>query len=284
MNFKTLTLIATAAAFGAVPAAASADSLVTAAPGAQNLASGGGYLIWSAPAEGGGFQLTVRGPDGTVSAPTAVARSRTAFDPAVGSDQNAIDGRKLVAIYSRDGDVYTYDLRAGTETKVDVASSSTYEETAPGINFGRITFVRRGGSDNGVFYAGENGLSRITTARPRELVFNGSRVAYTSGKNVVIRKVSGRGAVSTVKVPGGSQAFGLALSRYALTFATKGGKVFQTNSFGGSGREENATSARAANETLPASLNSVAFSGVFVRFYADGEGIKRISTQNIFRR
>jgi len=279
---RTVPLLATAAAL-ALPAAASADTLVTPAQGAQNLASGGGYLVWSAPAPEGGFQLTVRAPDGTVSTP-GIARFRTAPDPAIGSGgtQTAAN-RPLVAVYSRDGDIHRLDLRTGVESKVAGASSPTYEETAPSIQYGRMTFVRRGGRDNGVFFRDGSRLKKISSARPRELVFNGSRVAYTSGKNIVIRNVSGRGRASKVKVPGGGQAFGLTITRYSLTFAVRGGDLYQTPRFGGSSGVQTVSSASKGEPHLSDTLNSVAFEGVFVRYYADTEGIKRIAKQNLFR-
>jgi hypothetical protein len=282
MNFKTLTLIATAGAL-ALPAAASADTLVTAAPGAANLAAAGGAMAWSAPAPDGGFQLTVRAADGTVTTPQ-IPKFRVAPDPAIGSNGLFGDERGLLVVYSRDGDVYSYDLTGDAgERKVAGASSRTYEETAPSIDLGRMTFVRRGGTNNGVFYLNKGKLTRITTARPRETSFNGSRVAYPSGRDVVIRRISGRGRASVIKTP--TPAFGLVLTRYSLTYATSGGRVWQTPRFGGSSQVDRVTTAREGTRRLPATTNSIANeSGSFLRFYADAEGVKRISEQHIFPR
>ena len=281
MNFtKTISIIAAAGAL-VLPAGASADSLYVPSERAQHLATGGGYMVWSSPRDGGGFQLTVRAPDGAVTAADTPA-FRVAPDAAIGTCPVTEGQRRLLAVYGRDGDIYQYDLRAGTESKVKGASTSTYEEYAAGLQYGAVSFVRRGGRNNGIFVLGAKGdLKKVSSARPRELQFNGSRVAYPSGRNVVVRKVSGRGAASTVQTP--SPAFGLVLTRYSVTYAVRGGKLLQTNSFGGSGRQENAVTAREASQTFPASLNSIAFSGAFVRYWADAEGIHRISTQNVFR-
>lgn len=283
MNVTKLSLIALVAALGAAPAAASADSLVTAAPGARNLTSGGGLLAWSMPAPGGGYKVVLRAPDGTVSTPD-LPRFRVAPRVQIGSDGFAAAGRRLVLTYARGGDVFTFDVAAGTEKKVRGASSSSYEEYSPSVSYGRFVFARRGGRNNGVFYLRDGRLSKLTNARPREVVTNGSRAAYTSAKNVVVRRLSGRGSADTIRVPGDGQAFGLVLTRYAVTFATRGGKLFQSDPFGGSGRSHTASGANAASETLPTSTNSFAFSRQFVRYYADAEGVKTLGTQNIFKR
>lgn len=280
MNFtKTLPLIAAAAAL-ALPAAASADTLVTSAPGAQNLASGGGYLAWSAPASDGGFQLAVRAPDGTVSVPD-VAKSQTALDPAIGSGGRSLD-RHLVVVYSRDGDIYQYDLVTGVEGKVGGASSPSYKETSPSITYGTVSFVRTGGKNNGIFVRSTKGTRKISSYRPSELAFNGTRVAYPHGEKVIVRRVSGEGRPSTIRAKGG--AFSLILTRYSVTFLTEGGHAFQSPRFGGSSRVDRVDTAREANEQLPASTNSIANGRSFVSYYADDEGVKRLSTQNIFRR
>ena len=279
MNFtRTIPLLAAAAAL-ALPAAASADTLVTSAPGAQNLASGGGYLAWSAPASDGGFQLTVRAPDGTVSVP-AIPTSQTALDPAIGSGARALD-RHLVVVYSRDGDIHQYDLVTGAETKVPGASSAAYKETSPNITYGTVSFVRTGGASNGIFVRSQKGTKKISSFRPSELAFNGSRVAYPHGRKVIVRRVSGEGRPSTIRTE--DKAFSLILTRYSVTFLTEGGNAWQSPRFGGSSRVDRVDTARKANEQLPASTNSIANGRTFVGFYADGEGVKRLSTQNIFR-
>jgi hypothetical protein len=274
-----LTSLLAAAALAAVPAAASADTLIAPAPGGQNLAGGGGYLVWAAPAEGGGWQLAVRSPDGTITTPN-VARFRVAPDPAIGSDRNAAAGRRLLAVYSRDGDVFALNLRTGTEERVAGASTRAYEEYAPSVVFGSFAFVRRGGRTNGVFTLRDGRLHRVTTARPRELAYNGSRVAYPSGRNVVVRRVSGEGRPSIVRTP--SAAFSLVLTRYSVTWLVRGGQVLRTPRFGGSSDVDRVTTARAASRRLPASTNSIADRRGLPGYALDGEGVKRIDPR-LFR-
>ena len=114
MRPLSTTLITTAALGAALAPAASADTLVAEAPGARNLVSGGGYLAWSAPSADG-WRLTVRAPDGTVSQP-AVAPFAQPPQPGIGTTDQFGPSRRLVAVYTRNGDVYELDLRTGTET------------------------------------------------------------------------------------------------------------------------------------------------------------------------
>jgi hypothetical protein len=281
MSFKTLLpLLATAGAF-ALPAGASADTLLAPAPGATNLAGGGGYLVWSAPAAEGGFQLTVRAPDGRISTPS-IPRFDDAPDAVIGSDRFGADGRKVNALYSRGGDIYAYDLQAGTEAKVKGASTRAYDESAPGISYGRVVFVRKGGRTNGIFSLSSGKLKRIATAVPAELAFNGSRVAYPTARGVVLHRVSGKGRDSVARGTGG-RAHDIVLNRYSVTFLTGGGRIFQSTRFGGSSDVDVITGVKEGSPRLPAGANSFAFDRSFPRYYLDAEGLKRISKQNLFR-
>src|SRR5688500_13127870 len=100
MRPRILMLAITAAVLGVLAPAASADTLVQAAPGARNLAAGGGWLPWASPATNGRWRLTLRAPDGTVSTP-AIADFGAAPDPSIGSDAFGIGNRRLLVLYSR---------------------------------------------------------------------------------------------------------------------------------------------------------------------------------------
>ena len=164
--------------------------LVTAAPGARNLAANGGYQAWAAPAAGGRWRLTVRAPDGSVTTP-AIADFGAPPRPQIGSTQFAASGRRLLAVYSRcqgasataGCDVYAYDLAAGTEQKIPQLASKSYSETAPSIELGRLAFVRRGGGPKpGVYYwalGSSKAPKRLSTTLARETATNSTRVAYT---------------------------------------------------------------------------------------------------------
>lgn len=281
MSPRFLTPLLAAGALALAPAAASADTLVTPAPGAQNLASGGGWLVWAAPSGDSGFRLTVRAPDGTVTTPDIPAFDE-APDPAIGSDRFGADGRRLLAVYSRGGDIHALDLRKGTEEKVRGASSRRYEETAPGINFGRIVFVRSGGKRNGIHLLDRGKVRRVSSARPARLAFNGSRVAYAKGSRVILHRISGKGADSFAR--GDGRVIDVTLDRYRLSFLTPGGKVFQTNRFGGSGDVHEIRDVKQGTRTLSATTQSIALSSGYLRFYADAEGIHRIDERDIFDR
>lgn len=280
MNFiRTISLLATAGAL-ALPAAASADTLVHPVTGAENLASGGGWLAWSQPAPDGGFQLALRAPDGTVSVP-AVGKFATAPDPAIGSDQFGADGRKLEVVYERDGDLFAYDLDARTEAKVPGVNTSAREHS-PGISYGRIVFVRDG-KRGGTFLRRDGRTTRIATVKPGALAYNGSRIAYPSVKGIILHRISGRGRDSFVRPTGSVDLRDLQLTRYSLTFLADGGKLAQTNRFGGSSDVQKITGLKASSTPLSATARSFAYQGSFVRWYLDDAGLQRISTQNLFR-
>src|SRR4051794_32984032 len=104
MRLLTKVLLATAAVAAAPAPAASADTLLTPAPGARNLTGGGGYLAWAAPSAGGRWRLTIRTPGGEVSQP-AIADFATPPRVGIGSTSFGIVGRRTVALYERAGDI-----------------------------------------------------------------------------------------------------------------------------------------------------------------------------------
>jgi hypothetical protein len=271
-------LVLAAAALAAVPASASADTLVTPAPGAVNLAAGGGYHAWFAPAEDTGWQLVVRAPDGTVSRP-AIDAFTGPTQVSIGSDRFAAGGRRLLAVYSRAGDIHAYDLRTGTEERVSAVSSRRYRELAPAIQFGRYAFVRREGPRPGVYVQTERGLRRLSRDLPRDLAFNGTRVAYDRGRSVVVRRVSDRKALvfRARMTPRSPQ-----LTRYRVAWLEAGGRVLQTPRFAGSGGPYDVDAADEATRTLSPSAQSLAFRGGELGWYLDGEGLKTIDPRLAF--
>jgi hypothetical protein len=194
----------------------------------------------------------------------------------------AIEGRRLVAVYSRDGDLFQLDLKAGTETKLGRASTSADEEQ-PSIVYGRIAFTRRG-SRGGTFLLDKGKVRRISRARPSLLAFNGSRIAYPTSKGVRLHRVSGRGRDSFAR-QGREGGVALNLTRYSVTFMRRGGEVFQTTRFGGSSNTDVIRGVRRGKRTLPASTSSFVNQGGFLRYYLDDEGVHRITRdEDIFRR
>ena len=277
---RLLTPLLATVALGLAPAVANADSLVAPAPGAVNLAAGGGYLVWFAPGEDTGWRLVVRAPDGTVSTPDVPGFASPAR-ASIGSDRPGIDGRRLLAVYSRAGDVHALDLRTGAEERVRGASTRAYEEDLPSVQYGSVVFVRRGGRRNGVFSLSGSRLKRIVAATPRELASSGSRIAYPSGRHLIIRRASGEGRPSRIRTSG--RATSLQLSRYSLTFLVRGeGRVFRTPRFGGSSTVDRVTVAGEGSRQLPGSTQSIANSGSDPRWYLDAEGVKAIAPRLTF--
>ncbi len=272
MRLRTL-ILATAALAGVPAGVAHADTLEAPAPGAVNLAAGGGYHAWFAPGEDIGWQLVVRAPDGTVTRPAIDAMTGPS-QLSIGSDRFAAGGRRLLAVYARAGDVYAYDLRSGKEERLGI-SSRQYRESAPAIQYGRIAFVRRGGKRPGIYLLSRPGdTRRISTAQPRDLAFNGTRVAYDRGRTVVVQRVSGRGSRLVFRTRTAPRS--PVLTRYRVAWLESGGRVLQTPRFAGSGGPYDVDTANRATRALPASTQSLAFRGGELGWYLDGEGLKRI--------
>jgi hypothetical protein len=287
----SLLTLALATALVAVSAsAASADSLVVAAPGARNLTANGGYLVWAQPAAGGRWRLTVRAPDGAVTTP-AIADFGAPPAAQIGSTGYAIAGRRLLAVYSRcqgvsaiaGCDVYAYDLRAGTEERIAALSSRTYSETAPSLELGRLAFVRRGGGPRPGLYDASLGSTkaprRLTSTLARETATNGTRVAYTynssRGGGLAVRHMSGDDGVL---VPVSREAVvprSPLLTRYNAAWLLQDGRVQATKRFAGSGGPFD-LHVVAANRTLPPTTNSLALNQdrTSAPYYLDAEGVK----------
>jgi hypothetical protein len=279
-----------AALLATTASTAVADTLVTAAPGARNLSANGGYQVWAAPAAGGRWRLTVRAPDGSVTTP-AIADFGAPPRAQIGSTQFAASGRRLVAVYSRcqgtsaiaGCDVYSYDLASGTEQKIAKLASRTYSETAPSIELGRLTFVRRGGGPRpGVYYwalGSSSAPRRLTSTRARETTTNSTRVAYTynssRGGGLAIRLLSGHGAVL---VPVSRQPVvprSPLLTRYNAAWLLQDGHVQATRRFAGSGVPFE-LSVVDAHRALPATTDSIGLESdrTSAPFYLDADGVK----------
>jgi hypothetical protein len=171
----TLPTLLTAAAVAALPAAASASPLAT-EQHATKVSASGDTIAWSSYDQGRYKLMLDQG--GTIVA-AHVATSRTAFDLDLGT---AKDGA-LLAVYSRGGKLYRYDVAAGTEKKLGISG------TQPTVADGRLAYVtrehrrdtlhlRKGGRTRTVFSAPRiNGtqlsadrLAFVTNNAPTELL------------------------------------------------------------------------------------------------------------------
>jgi hypothetical protein len=284
MTMRSLTSLAVAGAASlAVAAPASADTLLTPAPDARNVAYGGGYAAWAAP-EGDGFKLVVRAPDGTVSTPNLPAFSE-APDPTIGSTGFAIANRRLLLLFARedatgDSDIHSYDLRAGgSEQSLVGLSSSRYDETAASMQFGRYAVVRSGGRVNGVVTGtlGRSGVRRISRSIATETASNGSRVGYVSNRGIFVERASGRGRALRIGVPG---ARSLTMTRYQAAWIAPGGTLQLTQRFAGSGGPFELVVRDAPRQ--PPGITGVAAGASFNDIlYTDAEGLKKADSSLI---
>ncbi len=300
MSLRTTSFVLAAGLAAVAPAAARADTLESPAPGAQNVAAGGGWQAWSVPTPGGRFQLQVRKPDGTVLTPS-IGSFGAPVDPAIGTRGGA-DGvntnasRRLSAVYSRcrgtsalqDCDVYAYDLSTGEEERVPALASRTYSETAPSLDLGNWSFVRRGAGGlhrrKGVFsFSERRGLLRLSPTLARETATSQSRTAFTyassRGFGLQVRFSSGRSG-NLVPVAGQpEEVTSPQLTRYRVGWLvpTEGRTdLFQTARFAGSGGPYTLRVEKAPR-SLPAGVRSAAGddSQPFTR-YAAADGIRTI--------
>ena len=272
MRLRTLIPLA-AVALGAVPAAASADTLLVPTPqGSQNLQANGGYMTWAQPNQpaGSGWRIVVRAPDGSVSKPD-IPVSEDVPQPTIGTD--TAFPRNLLLVYARRGDVYTYDLRRRVERKLRAISSSATEAT-PTMTYGRVQFVRRDGRRPGIYtWTARSGLRRVVTATPRELASNGSRIAYPTGNTIVVRRVSGDGRPFLVRAGGRPES--ILLSRYRASWIV-GDEAYKTGRFGGSGPAVPGSVDR-GGRAIPGVVSIALGRGDRVRYALDAEGVKELS-------
>lgn len=290
--------VAAGLVLAATPAAARADTLETPAPGAANLAAGGSWLAWSAAQPDGTFRLQVRRPDGTVFAP-AIPAFRAPVRPVIGTREggNSINtpaSRRISAAYARCAgtsslsgcDIYALDLTRLTERKVRSLSTRTYSETAPSLDGGRWSVVRRGGPRPGVYTFAEHSgvlrrLSRVvglaTATSPGRVLFSYREPGGAYG----IRLQRNSGGAARIAARGlDREPVALQLTRYrAGWLVPRAGAthVFLTERFVGSEFRQFPLGVHEAARTLPPGVRSAAGdqSRQFTR-YLDGAGVQRI--------
>lgn len=277
----------------AAPATAHADVLVQAAPGAKNLAAGGGYAAWAAPRSDGRWQLVVRDPAGAV-APAAVKTFGAAPDSSIGADAFAIS-KHVVVVYSRcagtsttkDCDVFRYDLATRKESKVPNASSKTYSEVAPSIASGRVSFVRRsGGSNTGVYIAVSGTeyraahLNRIDGHIARETAISQSRVTF------LYRNSKGQDDITLAQLDGSrrrlivrsapSILFNPVITRYRVGWLERRDAVIakMTDRINPSDAQP---TVRSGKRPLPATTQSAVTDSSNISAYLDDAGYTRIA-------
>jgi hypothetical protein len=167
MKYALPTLLVAAAAAG-LPAAASASTTIATEQHATPVSACGGAIAWSSY-DGGRYKLMLE-QGGTVAA-VNVATSKAAFDVDLGT---AKDG-KLVAVYSRGGRLYEYDVAARAEKKLGLSG------THPTIMDGRLAYVaRRHGRDT--LFLRTDGRTRTvySAARISDAQLSAKRLAFVT--------------------------------------------------------------------------------------------------------
>ncbi len=271
-------------------APATADTQIETAPGARNLTQGGGWMAWAEPT-GDRWRLVARSPAGAIVRP-AIPNFGAPPDPAIGSNQYPINGRRILAVYSRCAakspvdscDLWALDLAAGRERKLKAASSPSCSETAPSIYSGGLAFVRSGGAcaSKGVFrQRGDGAARRVSSRLARETAVNGSRIAYVhdsgAGWGVTVRRLSGDGVPLLLATNLKQQPRSLVYGRYTaawLLAVDEGMAVFLSSRI--SGNKLVGRPVRHGRRLLPASTDSIAAEDGKPRRYLDSGGIKTI--------
>ena len=293
-----LALGVTALALGAAPAA-QADTLETPVAGGANLASAAGWQAWSAERADGTHRLRLRRPDGAVITP-AIPAFGAPVDPAIGTRGggdgiNTPASRRLSAVYSRCAgpsslsgcDVHALNLTTLKEARVPALATRAYSETAPSLNLGNWSVVRRGGGPRpGVYGFRERSgaLRRLTSTLARETATSQSRVLFSyrtsRGFGVQLRRSSGDGPVRIAASGLDRLPVSLQLTRYRagwLLPRPDATRAFLTARFVGSEGRQYPLGVHEASRTLPAGVLSAAGdSSRQFTHYLDADGIQRI--------
>jgi hypothetical protein len=153
MKYSLPALLTTATVVAALsPAAALASPLAT-EQHATTVSAEGGAIAWSS-SDNGAYKLMID-QGGAISA-AKVATGKAAFDVDLGT---AKDGR-LLAVYSRAGRLYQYDVAAGTEKALGVKG------TDPTVFDGRLAYVTRKGRTD-TLHLRSGGKTKTVYSAPR---------------------------------------------------------------------------------------------------------------------
>jgi hypothetical protein len=285
-------VLAVAALLAAAPAA-HADTLLAPAPGAKHVTAAGDWAAWAAPAAGGRFKLVIRAPGGAI-ADAAIPTFGAAPVPDFGRD--AFTEERQVLVYSRCAgastvkgcDVYAYNPQTKTERKVQGASSKAYSETAPSIASGSVSFVRRGGANNGVYVSlGRAGgraphVNRIDGHIARATSVSVSRVTflYRNGKgsdDLTLAQLDGANKRLIRRAAPGI-VFSPQLTRYKVGWLERAGGIVNAKLTDRINPSDTTPTIRTGRRALPATTQSAAISNDrFFDVYVDAEGVKRPS-------
>jgi hypothetical protein len=240
MLLRALALpVLAAGLLAATAATASADTLVTAAPGARNLTANGGYQGWAAPAAGRLLNRRLR---------------RLRLRP--GRRQRAEDRQAGLEDLQRD----RAEHRARTPRL-----RAPRRRPQPGLYYWSL--------------GSSSAPRRLSTVLARETATNSTRVAYTynssRGGGLAVRLLSGHGSVLVPVSRQPAVPRSPLLTRYNAAWLLQDGHVQATRRLAGSGGPFE-LSVVDANRTLPASTDSIGLVSdrTSAPFYLDAEGVK----------
>jgi hypothetical protein len=275
----------------ALPAAAHADRLETAAPGAANLATGGGFQAWSAPQADGTHRLTIRRPDGVVLTPDIPAFGAP-VDPSIGTTLargargNSAADRGLSAVYSRcegasvseNCDVFRFDLFGQEESRVEALATPGASETAPSVNLGTWAFAAAAAPAPGrtATPTTDNRLRRFTRTVALETATSAARLAlHVRQRGFGVRSQTFRAPACSVPAAGLQVRRGPCRSplRVGGCCPARRHRVYQTRRFAGSGRPLPARGGRGARAPCRG-VTAAAATRASLRRYVDAEGVR----------
>lgn len=220
----------------------------------------------------------MRAPDGRVSRPDVPG---FAGPPEVSIGQGGRPARTALAVYSRpDGgqeDLYALDLATGREQRIAGASSRGADEVLPSLSLrGHLVFARRTGPRRGLFvWTGRGAPRRLTPTVPIQTAASASRVAYATPTRVIVRKLNGRGAVSTLRATARPRS--LVLSLYRASWLERDGVVAQSDRVA---RAAGTTRVRAAR--IAPATQSIATELRDVTLRLGPDGLQRIAPRLAF--
>jgi hypothetical protein len=178
MTFRLPTLMTAAAVLAAVPAAqAAAAPTLAVEKHATTVSTYRDAIAWSSYDAASGDYRLMLDRAGQI-APAAVAPSTTAFDVDLGTSRSGA----LVAVYSRTGRLYEYDIASAKERKLAIGVAGA-KLSQPTVLAGRIAFVARSnGRDSLRLRKGSRGAATVVYRSPAitDPDLSGTRLAFVT--------------------------------------------------------------------------------------------------------
>ena len=249
---------------------AAADTTAVADPTAQNVTAYGTTAAWSRKAADG-YHLVVAQGANVTDAP--VPASSSPYDPDLGPTK--ANGRAIV--YSRDGDLYRYDVGAAAEQKL-VALSSSATEIAPSIFKDTIVFSRTTGTSPGTYVLRpKRKLTRVFRTVALETDVAATRIIgrYGKGARSIIRilNMDASNVRIATRATTGERVASPTLTRFNGIWLRVGERQTRIEQVGVNSHR--GLDVRTADRTLPGQVGSLA-SYRIPTIYTNQAGVQRI--------